>query len=86
MYQGHTERDTRMRPPELLSRTESNTPIRPLDEPQTGGAKGLHVEDLPNATSQPFKVWQPPRMKTGLRNHSIGRKIAIVVLPGKPDS
>ena len=46
----------------------------------------LHAKDLPNATSQPFKVWQPPRMKTGLRNHSIGRKIAITVLPDKSTS
>jgi hypothetical protein len=75
-----------MRPPELLSRTESNTALRPLPELPTGGAKWLYAKDLPNATSQPFKVWQPPRMKTGLRNHPIGRKIAIVVLPDKAAS
>jgi hypothetical protein len=71
-----------MRPPELLSRTESNPALRPLDELQTEGKKGLHAKDLPNASSQPFKVWHPPRMKTGLRNHPIGRKIAILAPSG----
>jgi hypothetical protein len=75
-----------MRPPELLSRTESNHALRPLDELQTEGAKTLHAKDLPNATSQPFKVWHPPRMKTGLRNHPIGRKIALTALPEKSAS
>jgi hypothetical protein len=46
----------------------------------------LHAKDLPNVTSQPFKVWHPPRMKTGLRNHPIGRKVAITPLPDKPTS
>jgi len=86
MDQGDTERDTRMRPPNLLSRTESNPTLKPVGELQTEGPKMLHAKDLPNATSQPFKVWQPPRMKTGLRNHSIGRKIAITVLPDKSTS
>jgi hypothetical protein len=71
-----------MRPPELLSRTDSNPALKRLDELQVEGPKTLHAKDLPNATSQPFKVWHPPRMKTGLRNHPIGRKIAIT-LPDK---
>jgi len=38
----------------------------------------LYAKELPDATIQPFSVWQPPRMKTGLRNQPIGRKIAII--------
>jgi hypothetical protein len=75
--------DTRMRPPELLSRTESSPALRPLDEIQREGTKALHAKDLPNATSQPFKVWHPSHLKTGLRNHPIGRKIALTALPDK---
>jgi hypothetical protein len=86
MDQGDTERDTRMRPPNLLSRTESNPTFKDVGELQTEATKSLHAKDLPNATSQPFKVWHPPRMKTGLRNHPIGRKIAITAPPDKPTS
>jgi hypothetical protein len=86
MDQGDAERDTRMRPPNLLSRTESDPALKPVGELQTRGAKLLHAKDLPNATSQPFKVWHPPRMKTGLRNHPIGRKVAITALPDKSTS
>jgi hypothetical protein len=37
----------------------------------------LSTRDLPNdqIRVQPFKVWHPSRMKTGLRNHPIGRKV-----------
>lgn len=37
----------------------------------------LSRRDLPNdqVRVQPFKVWHPSRMKTGLRNHPIGRKV-----------
>jgi len=39
----------------------------------------LQARDLLNdqVTVQPLKVWHPSRLKTGLRNHSIGRKISI---------
>jgi hypothetical protein len=38
----------------------------------------LYVKDLPNGAIQPFREWHPSRMKTGLRNQPIGRKIAIL--------
>jgi hypothetical protein len=75
-----------MRPPNLLSSTESDPTFKEVGELHTEGTKMLHAKDLPNATSQPFKVWHPPRMKTGLRNHPIGRKVAITALPDKSTS
>jgi hypothetical protein len=36
-----------------------------------------NARDSPNLTVEPFRVWHPPRMKTGLRNQPIGRKIEI---------
>jgi hypothetical protein len=75
--------DTRMRPAELLSRTESDPVVKPLNPVSREGLKMLHARDLPNATTQPFKAWHPLRMKTALRNHPIGRTIAIVPLPEK---
>jgi hypothetical protein len=66
-----------MRPPDLLARTESKPTLRRLGTlPE--GITMLYAKELPDATIQPFRVWHPPRMKTGLRNQSIGRKIAII--------
>jgi hypothetical protein len=31
-------------------------------------------------TNQPFNEWRPKQMKTGLKNHSIGRKASIIGL------
>jgi hypothetical protein len=75
--------DTRMRAPDRLSRMESIPALEPLGNHQREGINILHAKDLPNVTVQPFKAWRPPRMKTGLRNHPIGRKIAIAPLPEK---
>jgi hypothetical protein len=35
-------------------------------------------EDLVQATLALIKPWRPSRMKTGLRNRSIGRKVYVV--------
>jgi hypothetical protein len=35
-------------------------------------------EDLVRATLAPIRPWRPSRMKTGLRNRSIGRKVYVV--------
>jgi hypothetical protein len=72
-----------MRPRDILSRTELSSSLEPPATIEQEGTKRLHAKDLPNATTQPFKVWHPPRMKTGLRNHPIGRKVEIVPLPEK---
>src|SRR5271166_374417 len=44
------------------------------------GIKMLQARDLLNdqVTVQPLKVWHPSRLKTGLRNHPIGRKVSII--------
>jgi hypothetical protein len=40
------------------------------------GEKMPDPRDLLNkGTIQPFKAWHPSRMKTGLRNQPIGRKV-----------
>jgi hypothetical protein len=38
------------------------------------------VKDLPNrqGTIPPFKSWDRPGMKTGLRNHPIGKKVSLI--------
>jgi hypothetical protein len=40
----------------------------------------LSTRDLPNDQVMvlPIKVWHPSRMKTGLRNHPIGRKVSTI--------
>ena len=54
--------------------------------------EGLGPEPIPPQASrrhlsndqlmdQPFNEWHPHRMKTGLRNHPIGRKASMVILP-----
>jgi hypothetical protein len=54
--------------------------------------EGLDPEPIPPQASrrhlsndqpmdQPFNEWHPHRMKTGLRNHPIGRKASMVILP-----
>jgi hypothetical protein len=54
--------------------------------------EGLAPEPIPPQASrrhlsndqlmdQPFHEWHPHRMKTGLRNHPIGRKASMVILP-----
>jgi hypothetical protein len=70
-----------MRPPDLSLNTESQPAANRLGKFVGDGAKTLHAKDLPNATIQPFKVWHPPRMKTGLRNQPIGRKVSMFALP-----
>jgi hypothetical protein len=70
-----------MRPPDLSLNTESEPAARRLGKFVADSAKTLHAKDLPNATIQPFKVWHPPRMKTGLRNQPIGRKVSMFALP-----
>jgi hypothetical protein len=70
-----------MRPPDLSLNTESQPAANRLGKFVGDGAKMLHAKDLPNATIQPFKVWHPPRMKTGLRNQPIGRKVSMFALP-----
>jgi hypothetical protein len=37
----------------------------------------FNAKDSPTAKVQPFRVWHPPRMKTGLRNQLIGKKIEL---------
>ncbi len=68
---------TSMRPPDLLARTESKRALQRLGALKKDGMTILYAKDLPNAAIQPFRFWHPPRMKTALRNRSIGRKIAI---------
>jgi hypothetical protein len=80
---GELTMETRMRPAELLSKTELNPVLKPLIPLPGEDVKLLHTRDLPNATTQPFKAWHPLRMKTALRNHPIGRTITIVPLPEK---
>ena len=70
-----------MRPPDLSLNTESKPAAKRSGKFVGDGAKTLHAKDLPNATIQPFKVWHPPRMKTGLRNQPIGRKVSMFALP-----
>jgi hypothetical protein len=71
-------RITCMRSPDLLARTESKRRLQRLGTLQKDGPTILYAKDLPNATIQPFRVWHPSGMKTGLRNRPIGRKIAII--------
>jgi hypothetical protein len=70
-----------MRPPDLSLNTESKPAATQISKFVSEGAMTLHAKDLPNATIQPFKVWHPPRMKTGLRNQPIGRKVSMFALP-----
>jgi hypothetical protein len=65
-----------MPPADLLVRTDSK---RTLGTFQKDGMTMLYAEDSPNATIQPFRVWHPSRMKSGLRNRPIGRKIVIIL-------
>ena len=70
-----------MRPPDLSLNTESKPAATQLSKFVSDGVMTLHAKDLPDATIQPFKVWHPPRMKTGLRNQPIGRKVSMFALP-----
>jgi len=67
-----------MLPPDLLARTESKSALQRLGTLPNEGITMLYAKNLPDASIQPFRVWHPPRMKTGLRNQLIGRKIAII--------
>jgi hypothetical protein len=71
-----------MRRPDLSLNSESKPAPKRFSTSVSEGANTMHAKDLPNATIQPFKGWHPPRMKTGLRNHPIGRKVSIFALPG----
>jgi hypothetical protein len=70
-----------MRQPDPSLNTESKPAAKRLSTFVSERATTLHAKDLPNATMQPFKVWHPPRMKTGLRNQPIGRKVSMFALP-----
>jgi hypothetical protein len=48
-----------------------------LDTLQEEEVTKLDAKDLADAKIEPFRVWHPPRMKTGLRNQLIGKKIEI---------
>jgi hypothetical protein len=43
------------------------------------GIETLHARDFQNdaMSAQPFKVWHPSRLKTGLRNRPIGKKFSM---------
>jgi hypothetical protein len=70
-----------MRPQDvLLLNTESNQTAARAGAFAGEGTTTLHSRDLPNVTSQPFKMWQPLRMKTGLRNQPIGRRVSMFPL------
>jgi hypothetical protein len=47
----------------------------------TEGVTGPPSKDVEQIPAPPIKVWHPSRLKTGLRNHSIGRKVPIEVRP-----
>ena len=65
--------DTRMRRTRLSLSIESIPASKRLAERE----EMPEVRDLLNkGTIQPFKAWHPSRMKTGLRNHPIGRKVS----------
>jgi hypothetical protein len=66
-----------MRPRHLSTSTESTPAPQRSRNVASEEVQVLYARDLPNATIQPFKMWQPPRLKTGLRNQPIGRKVAI---------
>jgi hypothetical protein len=42
---------------------------------------GQKARDIEEPPVQPIKAWRPSRLKTGLRNHSIGRKVSIITGP-----
>ena len=44
----------------------------------SGDGKWAKPEDLVQATLALIRPWRPSRMKTGLRNRSIGRKVYVV--------
>jgi hypothetical protein len=69
----HQTLDSRMR------RTNLSPGVKSVRAPKssTEGEKMPETRDLLNkGTIQPFKVWHPSRIKTGLRNHPIGRKVS----------
>ena len=43
--------------------------------------KNRQAEDSDWVTALPIKSWRPSRMKTGLKNHPIGKKVTVVRLP-----
>ena len=45
---------------------------------RNGDGEWAKPEDLVHATLALVRPWRPSRMKTGLRNRSIGRKIYVV--------
>src|SRR4029077_8159032 len=64
--------DTRMRRTRLSSGIKSIPTTKGLVE----GGKLAEAWELLNRNIQPFKAWHPSRLKTGLRNHPIGRKVS----------
>jgi hypothetical protein len=79
---GESLPDNCMRPSDNSPSRVSNPSKKHSDMPAGAGVKTQPSADLSNdqVTIQPFKVWDPPRMKTGLRNHPIGRKVPLIIL------
>ena len=68
-----------MRPSNPSPQYRLNPHLKAFRHTRKGGIKMLQARDSLNddVTVQPLKVWHPSRLKTGLRNHSIGRKVSI---------
>jgi hypothetical protein len=75
-----------MRPSDISPSTESNPSPKRSDTLASAGIKILPAKELSNdqVTIRPFKAWNPPRMKTGLRNHPIGRKVSVITVRDSP--
>src|SRR5258707_11135318 len=76
-----------MRPSNLSPSIDSIPTSKRLGTLASEGIKMLQARDLLNdqVTVQPLKVWHPSRLKTGLRNHLIGRKVSIKTEHPAPD-
>ena len=48
----------------------------------SGGTSRLSNDQ---ATALYIKPWRPSQMKTGLRNHAIGKKVSVVALPASAE-
>jgi hypothetical protein len=47
---------------------------------KSGDGERAKPVDLVQSTLVLFRPWRPSRMKTGLRNRSIGRRVDVIVL------
>jgi hypothetical protein len=62
-----------------MRRTNLSPGVKSIRAPKSfvEGEKIPEKRDLlDKGAIQPFKVWHPSRIKTGLRNHPIGRKVS----------